>query len=215
MRKRVFIATLAAAALLVAPVAGTDAKPDGVGGGKPEGVGGGKPEGVGGGKPEGVGGGKPEGGGNAKKCEKPRLVGFKVNGTFMTFIADDTEVIGDLTVNVIRANRHARDWLGGETSATFVIPSSAKIKFIGVTDIPGVTGTGTIGFEDALNTPPPDRVKLKGKLELLKHGCPVEDAVPVEDTVPEVGAEDTQLETSTDLEVTKVKVKRPNENQPD
>ena len=73
-----------------------------------------------------------------------------------------------------------------------------KIKFIGVTDIPGVTGAGTIGLEDALMD---DRVKLKAKLELLKHGC--------EDAVTEVGAEDTQLEASTDLDVKKIKVKRP------
>ncbi len=52
MRKRVLFAALAVAALLVAPVAGTDAKPNGDGG--------------------------PT---KSKKCEKPKRVGFKVNGT--------------------------------------------------------------------------------------------------------------------------------------
>ena len=52
-----------------------------------------------------------------------------------------------------------------------------------------------------------DRVKLKAKLELLKHGC--------EDAVTEVGAEDTQLEASTDLDVKKIKVKRPDATESD
>jgi hypothetical protein len=188
MRKRVFIAILAAAALLVAPVAGTDAKPDGVGGGKLDGVGGGKLDGVGG----------PTG---SKKCEKPRSVGFKVNGTFGGF--DGTGLSGDLTVNVVNANRHARDWLA-VNPATFPLDGDENVKFIGL-----------VGFEDAVAT---DVVKLKAKLELPKHGCPVlpeDDAVPVEDAVTEVGAEDAQLEASTDLEVTKVKVKRPNANDTD
>ena len=63
MRKRVFIATLAAAAPLVAPVAGVDAKPDG--------------------------------GGKSKKCDKPKQVGFKLNGTFGGF--DGTGLSGELT----------------------------------------------------------------------------------------------------------------------
>jgi hypothetical protein len=181
MRKRVFIAILAAAALLVAPVAGTDAKQDG-----------------------------DSGATKSKKC-KPRLLGFKVNGTFGRF--DVTGLSGDLTVAVEHANRHARDWLGGATSATFNLaadPEGVKIKFIGVTDNPVLTGAGTIGFEDAVTT---DRVKVKAKLEELKHGC--EEAVPEDDAVTEVGAEDTQLEVSTGLDVKKIKVKRPDATESD
>jgi hypothetical protein len=181
MRKRVLIATFAAAALLVAPVAGVDAKPDG--------------------------------GGKSKKCDKPKRVGFKVNGTFGGFVG--TGLSGDLTVAVEHANRHARDWLGGATSATFNLaadPEGVKIKFIGVTDNPRVTGAGTIGLEDPLMD---DRVKLKAKLDQLKHGCLVEDAVPVENAVPEVGAEDAQLEASTKLDVKKIKVKRPDATESD
>ena len=120
---------------------------------------------------------------------------------------DGTGLSGELTVAVEHANRHARDWLGGATTATFNLaadPESVKIKFIGVTDIPGVTGAGTIGLEDALMD---DRGLLKAKLELLKHGC--------EDAVTEVGAEDTQLEASTDLDVKKIKVKRPDATESD
>ena len=63
MRKRILIATLTAAALLVAPVAGTDAKPDGVGG--------------------------PTG---PKKCDKQKSVGFKVRGTFDGYVAPNLTI---------------------------------------------------------------------------------------------------------------------------
>ena len=66
MRKRILIATLAAAALLVAPVAGTDAKPDGVGG--------------------------PTG---PKKCDKQKSVGFKVRGTFDGYVAPNLTIAVD------------------------------------------------------------------------------------------------------------------------
>lgn len=143
MRKRVLTATLAAVALLVAPVSGVDAKPDG--------------------------GGKP------KKCDKSKRVGFKVNGTFDGY--DGTE----LSVEVIRANRHARDWLSDSNDPIFDTSDVEKIRFIGVTD----TGTdGVVGFEDAVEG---DRVKIKAKLALPKHGC----------------------EGDSELEVKKIKVKRP------
>jgi hypothetical protein len=148
MRKRVFIATLAAAALLVAPVAGAEAKPDGDGGAT-----------------------------KSKKCEKPKRVGFKVNGTFVDL--DGTEVI----VDVIRANRHADDWLAEffSTSDPRFDTDVDKIKFIGVTDDIAPVG---VGFEDALVG---DRVKIKAKLALPKHGC----------------------EDDVGLEIKKIKVKRP------
>jgi hypothetical protein len=179
-KKRVLFAALAAAALLVAPVAGTDAKQDGDGDAK-----------------------------ESKKCEKLRHVGFKVNGTLVA--GSDLTTID---VAVIRANRHARDWLAENAPTSvlgddlvdlddFVVDDGGvdeKVKFVGVTDN---ILDGTIDFEDAVN----DRVKLKAKLEQLKHDC--EDAVPEDDAVPEVGADDTQLEVSAHpgLDVTKVKVK--------
>jgi hypothetical protein len=45
-------------------------------------------------------------------------------------------------------------------------------------------------------------VKLKAKLEQLKHGCPDEDSVL------EVG-EDAELDASTGLDVKTIRVKRP------
>jgi hypothetical protein len=155
MRKHVLLAALAAAALLVAPVAGADAKPNG--------------------------GGGPT---KSKKCEKLRHVGFKVNGTFVDFVG--TEVI----VEVSRANRHADDWLAEffpTSDPTFDTTGVDMIKFIGVTD--DFTPVG-VGFEDALVG---DRVKIKAKLALPKHGC----------------------EGEVVLEVKKIKVKRPNDNQTD
>jgi hypothetical protein len=157
MRKRVLLAALAAGALLVAPVAGADAKQDGDGGAT-----------------------------KSKKCEKTKLVGFKVKGTLVA--GSDLTTI-DMAVS--HANRHARDWLA-ENAPSFVLldflvndEGDENIKFIGVTDI--LTDTNvTVGFEDAVGDK--FRVKLKGKLELLKHGCEdaVEDAVLEEDAVPEV-----------------------------
>ena len=141
MRKRVLFAALAAAALLVAPVAGTDAKPNG----------------------DGV----PT---KSKKCEKPKRVGFKVNGTFVDYVAPD------LTVDVIRANRHADDWLAEffpTSDPTFDTTGVDKIKFIGVTDDVAPVG---VGFDDAEVG---DRVKLKAKLVLPKHGCEGEVLVEV------------------------------------
>jgi hypothetical protein len=175
MQKRVLLAALAAAALVVAPVAGSHAKQDGDGG--------------------------------SKKCEKKtKSVGFKVRGAFDGFV--DTGLGGDLTVAVDHANRHASDWLGVSDNtisppldATFPLDGDERIKFIGVTDNPSIIpGAGTIGIEDAVTT---DRVKLKAKLEQLKHGCP---PPPEEDAVLEGDTELSQV--STEPDVKKVKVKR-------
>lgn len=87
----------------------------------------------------------------------------------------------DVLVDVVRANRHADDWLV-DNVPTFPTVGVEKIKFIGVTDDVAPVG---VGFEDALED---DRVKLKAKLALPKHGC----------------------EGEVLLEVKKIKVKRPN-----
>jgi hypothetical protein len=164
MWKRVLFAILAAAAMLVAPVAGTHAKQDGDGGGT-----------------------------KSKKCDEPRLVGFKVKGTLQSGSGLTTI---DMTIS--HANRHARDWLA-ENAPSFVLldflvndEGDENIKFIGVTDD---FAPPAVGFEDAVGDE--FRVKLKGKLELLKHGC--EDAVPVEDAVPEVDVKKVKVKaTGTD-----------------
>jgi hypothetical protein len=172
MRIRVLLAALAAGALLAAPVAGADAKP----------------------KQDGDGGAA-----KSKKCEKTKQVGFKVKGTLLA--GSDLSTI-DMTVS--HANRHAREWLA-ENAPSFELldflvndEGDENIKFIGVADNNGDAAVdfedATVDFGDALGVE--FRVKLKGKLELLKHGCEdaVEDAVLEEDAVPEV-------------EVRKVKVK--------
>jgi hypothetical protein len=140
MRKRVLLGTLAAAALLVAPVAGADAQPNGDGGST-----------------------------ESKKCEKLRHVGFKVKGTLLA-----GEDLTSIDVEVIRANRHARDWDNfGTDDPTFVVDDEGdeKINFIGVTD----TGTDGVDFEDAVGL----RVKLKAKLALPKQGCDGEPELDV------------------------------------
>ena len=130
--RRILLSALAAAAVLVAPVASAGAKQHND-------------------KP-------PDGGSNGgKKCDKPKRVGFKVNGTF------DSHVDPDLTVTVTRANKHARRWLE-DNPPVFDVSSARMIKFIDVTD----TGDGTAGFEDALTT---DRVKINAMLKKPKRSC--------------------------------------------
>src|SRR4029453_551554 len=107
MRKRVLLASLAAGALLVAPVAGTDAKQDGDGGAT-----------------------------KSKKCDK--LVGFKFKGTLL-----DGSDLTTIDVELISANRHARDWLAENDLDDFDVDDDGDetIKFVGF--------DATVDFEDA------------------------------------------------------------------
>ena len=61
---------------------------------------------------------------------------------------------------------------GGSATTRPSTPRAEKVKFIGVTD----TGIDGVGFED---TALGDRVKLKAKLVLPKHGCEGEVLVEV------------------------------------
>jgi len=89
----------------------------------------------------------------AKKCAKPKKVGFLVKGTFVS--GDATSV----TLKVTRANKHAlRSGLvtvGSDYTATPKNP--AKIRYRNRT-----------GPADAQ---PTDRVKVKGKVTKLRKGC--------------------------------------------
>jgi hypothetical protein len=91
--------------------------------------------------------------GQAKKCAKPKKVGFVLRGTFVA--ADATSV----TLKVTKASRHARKsglvTVGESYTAT---PKDAsKIRYVGRT-----------GASDAQ---PTDKVKVVGKVTRLRKGC--------------------------------------------
>jgi hypothetical protein len=98
------------------------------------------------------------------RCERSQSVGFVLRGGYVSFApsadAADAATAGDLTLDVPRANKHAR---GGETRRTVSI-AGARVAFEGVAD----TGGDGVGFEDARAG---DRVKVVGKLVRPKRGC--------------------------------------------
>jgi hypothetical protein len=103
--------------------------------------------------------------GKSKRCNKAKRVGFQLRGTLAP-IAEDGSLVGAdgaITLNVVRANRHARRWL--ESNEPTFQTAGVRLAFVGVTDANEPAG---IGLEDALAT---DRVKVQGKLALPKRGC--------------------------------------------
>jgi hypothetical protein len=89
--------------------------------------------------------------GKSKKCEKQIRVAFTVNGTFASW--DDP----DVTVDVRRANRHARRWLTQPNDPVFST-TDARVKFVGLAD----------NWNAVVLT---DRVKVRGKLAKQKKSC--------------------------------------------
>jgi hypothetical protein len=91
--------------------------------------------------------------GHSHKCSKPRRVGFVVKGTFVS--GDATSV----TLVVTKANRHALDsglvTVGENYTATVSDPS--RIRYV-----------NRSGPADAQ---PIDKVRVRGKVTKLKHGC--------------------------------------------
>jgi hypothetical protein len=98
--------------------------------------------------------------GHARKCAKPRKVGFVVAGTFVR--GDATSV----TLKVLRANRHARRsglvTIGDEFTATPSDP--ARITYV------NRSGPG--------DAEPTDKVRVVGKVTKLKHGCSTDGFTP-------------------------------------
>jgi hypothetical protein len=91
--------------------------------------------------------------GKSKKCEKQIRVAFTVNGTFANWNKSDMTV----TVDVRRANRHARRWLN-QSNAPVFSTTDARVKFVGLAD----------NWEAVV---PTDRVKVRGKLAKQKKSC--------------------------------------------
>jgi hypothetical protein len=98
--------------------------------------------------------------GRAKRCAKPRKVGFVVKGTFVS--GDAVSV----TLKVVKANRHAVKsglvTVGDDYTATPSKPS--RIRYVNRT-----------GPTDAQ---PTDKVRVAGKVTALKRGCSADGFTP-------------------------------------
>jgi hypothetical protein len=125
--------------------------------------------GHGGESPKGQHGQNQAGHGKSHRCLKTHRVGFVLHGTFAGFDAAS----GDVTVDVVAANRHARRYLDGATTYTFGSTGldAPKASFEGLAD---VNADGVVGFDDAATT---NEVVVIGKLRTTKRGCPTSDAV--------------------------------------
>lgn len=95
----------------------------------------------------------------SRKCKKPHAVGFVAKGSLTSFDA----AAGTLTLDVKRANRHARRYIEAAGS-TFTL-GEARVRFVGVTD---GNGSGSVDLADVL---PTDKVVATGKATKPKRGC--------------------------------------------
>jgi hypothetical protein len=93
----------------------------------------------------------------SRKCKRTHPVGFVAKGTLASY-TDET-----VTLDVTRANRHARSYLAAADS-TFTL-GNARVRFAGVTD---ADGNGAIDFADVL---PTDKVVAIGLATRPKRGC--------------------------------------------
>ena len=93
----------------------------------------------------------------SRKCKRTQAVGFVVKGSLAGYTAET------VTLDVKRANRHARSYLTAADS-TFTL-GTARVRFAGVTD---ADGNGTVDFADVL---PTDKVVAIGKATRPKRGC--------------------------------------------
>jgi hypothetical protein len=93
----------------------------------------------------------------SRKCKRTHAVGFVAKGTLASYTAET------VTLDVKRANRHARSYLAAADS-TFTL-GTARVRFAGVTD---ADANGTVDFADVL---PTDKVVAIGKATRPKRGC--------------------------------------------
>jgi hypothetical protein len=121
----------------------------------------------------------------ARKCKKGRKVGFSVRGTLAGYTAED------VTLTVVRANKHARSFIEGDAH-TFAI-DGARVKFEGVTD---TDESGEVDFADVA---PTDVVKVTGKVVRPKKGC---DAGEPAVTIRKVHVERPEADEAEEPEVT-------------
>ena len=91
------------------------------------------------------------------RCDHPQRVAFVARGSLVSFDAGT----GNVVLNVVRANHHARAFTSGQPLST----TGARLRFGGLTD---GNADGTVGLDDVVST---DRVMVIGKLVRPKRGC--------------------------------------------
>jgi hypothetical protein len=91
------------------------------------------------------------------RCGHPQRVAFVARGTLVSYDA----ATGNIVLNVVRANHHARAFTSGQPLST----TGARLRFRGVTD---GNSDGSVGLDDVIST---DRVTVIGKLVRPKRGC--------------------------------------------
>jgi len=92
-----------------------------------------------------------------RRCKRTQSVGFVAKGTLASYTAET------VTLDVKRANRHARSYINAAGSE-FTL-GSARVRFAGVTD---GNGDSVVDFADVL---PTDKVVATGKAVRPKRGC--------------------------------------------
>ena len=95
--------------------------------------------------------------GSSKRCAKSPGVGFVATGSLAGY--DETSV----SLDVARANRHARRWLASNEPVFSLL--SVEPSFEGVTD---TNADGAIDFADVVAS---DSVQVMGKVTRPKRGC--------------------------------------------
>ena len=162
MKKNV-LAAAAVVALAAIPVAGVQAKPPGERGDRAERGGERQSTERGGARRDGERRSGERG--RSRRCARQVRRGFVVRGSLTSFEADS------VTLEVQRANRHARRWL--RDNEPVFDTSDARVRFGGVTD---GNGDGAVDFADVVAT---DRVRVIGKVSSPKRRCEGETTVSI------------------------------------
>ncbi len=92
-----------------------------------------------------------------RRCKRTQSVGFVVKGSLAGSTAET------ITLDVTRANRHARRWI--EAAGSEFTLGNARVRFRGVTD---GDASGAVDFADVQ---PTDKVVAIGKAIRPKRGC--------------------------------------------
>jgi uncharacterized protein YdeI (BOF family) len=115
--------------------------------------------------------------GKAKNCAKTGTRGFQLTGTLVSMTADDVntpESEASVTLTVTSANRHARN--SGELDDQNVDRKGVQVVGATYTVPAGDAYVLMLGDDGALVPTAGDRVKVKGRIAVMKKRCSAEGA---------------------------------------
>jgi hypothetical protein len=113
--------------------------------------------------------------GKAKNCTKTGTRGYQVTGTLVSMTADDTttpDSEATVTLTVTSANRHARN--SGELEDQDLDRKGVQVVGATYTIPAGDAFVLKLGDDGAAVPSEGDRVKVKGRIALLKKRCAAE-----------------------------------------